>query len=193
MLDKVNEDNYYVYLHIKKDNDKIFYVGKGKNNRYRSVSGRNLHWQNTSLKHGWYSRIVQSNLLEEDALELEEFIIDIIGLQNLCNRNYFNGGKSGYNHSLESKQKMSNSKKGRIPWNKGIKCNYSSLRMQGENNPMYGKRKIHSKEALDKLRKSNGTLVCDLYTGIFYDSMSEMSIALCIGRKTTEFKKRVCR
>lgn len=192
MLDKVDKDDYYVYLHRKKYNDKIFYVGKGSNNRHRSVSGRNLHWQNTSSKYGWYSIVVQNNLFEEDALELEEFIIDIIGLQNLCNKNYFNGGKSGYNHSLESKQKMINSKKGSIPWNKGIKCKYSSLRMQGENNPMYGKKRVHSKETLDKLRKSNGIPVCDLYTGIFYNSMSEMSIALCIGRKTTEFKRRVC-
>jgi hypothetical protein len=191
MLDKVNEDNFYVYLHRKKDDDKIFYVGKGKNNRYRSVSGRNLHWKNTSSKHGWYSIIIQNNLIEEDALELEEFIIDTIGLNNLCNLNYFNGGRSGYNHSLESKQKMSNSKKGHTPWNKGTKCNYTSIRMQGESNPMYGKRKIHSKESLQKLRKANGIPVCDSYTGIFYDSMTEMSIALCIGRKTKEFKKRV--
>ena len=193
MLDKVDKNIFYVYLHRKKDNDKIFYVGKGKNNRYRSISGRNLHWKNTVLKHGKYSTIIQSELNEEDALELEEFIIETIGLDNLCNKNYFNGGKSGYNHSLESKQKMSDSKKGNIPWNKGIKCYSSSLRMQGKNNPMHGKIKIHSKEVLDKIRKKNGTLVCDLYTGIFYDSMSEMSISLCIGRKTTEFKKRVCR
>lgn len=192
MLDKVKEDNFYVYLHRKKDNDKIFYIGKGKNDRYKSLSGRNLHWKNTILKHGWYSKIVQNNLIEEDALELEEFIIKNIGLQNLCNKNYFNGGRSGYNHSLESKQKMSDSKKGRTPWNKGIKCNNSSLRMQGKNNPMYGKKVIHSKETLSKLRKTNGTLVCDLYTGIFYDSISEMSSTLCIGKKNKEFKKRMC-
>lgn len=193
MSDKVNEDNFYVYLHRKKDNDKIFYVGKGKNKRHKSVSGRNLHWKNTTLKHGWYSTIIQNKLTEEDALELEEFIIEVIGLKNLCNQNYFNGGRSGYTHSLESKQKMSNSKKGHIPWNKGIECIHSSLRMQGQNNPMYGKKKIHKKESIDKIRKANGTLVCDLHTGIFYDSMEEMAITLCIGRKTTEFKKRVCK
>lgn len=192
MLVKEEKDNFYVYLHRKKDNDSIFYVGKGKDKRYKSISGRNSHWNNTVLKHGWYSTIVQNKLNEEDALELEEFIIDVIGLRNLCNKNYFNGGRSGYKHSIESKEKMSNSKKGCTPWNKGIKCEYSSLRMQGRNNPMYGKKKIHRKEAIDKLRKANGTLVCDLYTGIFYDSMNEMSIALCIGRKTTEFKKRAC-
>lgn len=190
MQDKVEDKIFYVYLHRKKDDDKIFYVGKGKNNRYISVSGRNLHWRNTILKHGWYSRIIQCNLLEEDALELEEFLIEVIGLQNLCNKNYFNGGKSGFTHSLESRQKMSSSKKGCTPWNKGTKSIESSLRMRGSNNPMYGKRKIHTKETLMKLRKMNGMLVCDSCTGIFYDSLNSMSIAIGIGRKTTEFKKR---
>jgi hypothetical protein len=185
-----NKDIFYVYLHRKKSDDKIFYVGKGKGNRYRSKSGRNLHWKNTVKKYGYYSNIIQDSLSEIDSLELEEFLINLIGLENLCNKNYFNGGKSGFKHTLESKEKMSKAKKGHIPWNKGIKCNDSSLRMQGENNPMYGKKVTHAKEVLDKLRRANGTLVCDLYTGIFYDSITEMSNTLCIGRKTNELKKR---
>lgn len=191
MLDKEKEDNFYVYLHKKRNNDKIFYVGKGKNNRYKSSTGRNLHWKNTSSKFGWYPIIISNNLSEETALELEEFVINTIGLKYLCNQNYFNGGRSGYNHSKEAKQKMSISKKGIIPWNKGVKCIYSSHRMLGSNNPMYGKKKIHSKETLDKLRKQNGTLVCDSYTGIFYDSLTEMSKSICLGRKSIAFKERI--
>jgi len=193
MLDKVEEDKYYVYLHRKNTNNKIFYVGKGKNKRHLSKSGRNLHWKNTVLKHGYYSTIVLDCLQEEDALELEEFLIQEIGLEQLCNKNYFNGGKSGFNHTTEAKEKMSILKKGSIPWNKGILCPQTSTRMKGINNPMFGKNKIHSKEALSKLRKANGTLVCDGYTGIFYDSLNEMSLALNIGRKTANFKKRVIR
>lgn len=192
MLDKVDKNIFYVYLHRKKDDQRIFYVGKGKGNRYKSISGRNLHWRNTVLKHGWHSEIVHQNLNENQALELEEFLIQVIGLENLCNKNYFNGGKSGYTHSLESKNKMSKCKKGKTPWNKGVKCEESSIRMKGDKNPCYGKKKIHSNEVLFNLRKKNGTAVCDLETGVFYDSMNEMSIALGIGRKTTVFKKRVC-
>lgn len=191
MLDKEKEDNFYVYLHKKRSNDKIFYVGKGKHNRYKSSTGRNLHWRNTSSKFGWYPIIISNNLSEEAALELEEFIITTIGLKYLCNQNYFNGGRSGYSHSEEAKQKMSISKKGIIPWNKGLKCIYSSNKMTGSNNPMYGKKRIHSKETLDKLRKQNGTLVCDSHTGIFYDSLTEMSKAICLGRKSIAFKERI--
>lgn len=191
MLDKVDNKNiFYVYLHRKNNDNKIFYVGKGKENRYLSKSGRNLHWKNTVKKYGYYSNIIKDGLSEIDSLELEEFLINFIGIENLCNKNYFNGGKSGFKHTKESKERMSKAKKGHTPWNKGIKCYASSLRMQGENNPMYGKKKVHSKDVISRLRKTNGTLVCDLQTGIFYDSITEMANALCIGRKTNELKKR---
>lgn len=190
MLDKVDNNIFYVYVHRKNSDGKIFYIGKGKNKRHKSISGRNQHWKNTALKHGWYANIVQSKLSEEDSLELEEFMIETIGLDNICNKNYFNGGKSGFKHTEESKEKMSKSKKGILPWNKGLKLTEYSLRMTGENNPMFGKKVKHSKETISILRKKNGALVCDLLTGIFYDSMTEMAFALNIGRKTNSFKQR---
>lgn len=193
MLDKDQKDKYYVYLHRKKDNDQIFYVGKGKDRRYLSKSGRNLHWKNTILKHDYYSIKVQEFLSEEYALELEEFLIQEIGLSKLCNKNYFNGGQSGYNHSENSKLKMSISKKGHVPWNKGKLCPESSIRMKGVNNPMFAKKKIHSKEVIQSLIKKNGIPTCDLFTGIFYDSLNDMARALNIGRKTKEFKNRAYR
>jgi hypothetical protein len=52
---------------------------------------------------------------------------------------------------------------------------------------------VHTKETLRKLRQSNGTLVCDTYMGIFYNSMTETPNSLGIGRKTIEFKNRVQR
>jgi hypothetical protein len=193
MLDKVDNNNFYVYVHKRNDNNQIFYVGKGKNKRYLSVTGRNQHWKNTCAKYGWYAVIVNDNLSEELAFELEEFMINEIGLNNLCNKNYFNGGKSGYTHSIESRNKMSKSKMGNIPWNKGLKNPSISERMKGINNPMFGKKKIHSLDALLKLRQKNGTLVCDLYTGIFYDSIVEMSYYLNRGRKSKSFKNRTGR
>lgn len=193
MQDKEEKNNYYVYLHKRKDNDKIFYVGKGKNKRYISLSGRNRYWKNTSIKYGWYSTIIQNNLSEPVALELEEFLISEIGIKNLCNQNYFNGGKSGYRHTEETKLKMRLLKLGKLPWNKGIKSLKSSERMKGTNNPMYGKKKIHSQEVLARLSEKNGTLVCDLETGIFYNSIIEMSFYLNRSRKSNYFKNRTCR
>ena len=191
MLDKEDKNNFYVYLHRKKKNDEIFYVGKGIGVRYKKSAGRSSYWSDVALNNEWYATIIKDNLSEEDALELESIIIRTIGLENLCNQNYFKGGKYGYVCSLSTRQRMSESKKGHTPWNKGVKCEYSSLKMKGKNNPMYGKKRVHSKEVLSKLRKTNGTLVCDLHTGIFYDSITEMSETLGIGRKTVELRKRI--
>lgn len=191
MQNKEGVDKFYVYVHRKKDDNIIFYVGKGQANRYKSISGRNLHWKNTCKKHGWYSVIIQNNLTESDALDLEELIIKTIGLENLCNKNYFNGGKSGYTHSVESKSKMSISKKGHTPWNKGKTSIESSIRMSGSNNPMFGKKVVHTSSTLQTLREKNGTMVCDLETGIFYNSIAEAGERLNLGRKTIKLRNRI--
>lgn len=182
---------YYVYLHFKSTSHEIFYVGKGKNNRYKSKSGRNSHWLNTANKHGWYYKIIKSDMSEEDALELEELIIATIGLSNLCNKNYFNGGKSGYKHSEEAKIKMGISMKGRKAWNKGIKSEATSLRMRRSKHPFYGKKKTFTLSQIESIKEKNGTPVCDAYTGVFYPSLNEMSRAIGITRKTKSFNKRV--
>lgn len=191
MLDRVNDVKFYVYLHRRADNGNVFYVGKGQGNRHIVHTSRNTHWKNTSRKYGWFSEIIYRCNNEEIALELEELIILTIGVDNLCNMIISNRGNSGFNHSIESRNKMSISKKGIIPWNKGVRCEYASIRMSGKNNPMYGKKKIHSLEAIEKMRKKNGTLVCDSHTGIFYDSITEASQYICIGRKTNKLKRRL--
>jgi hypothetical protein len=191
MLVKEENDKHYVYLHFKAKSHTIFYVGKGKDNRYKSKSGRNKHWFNTANKNGWYSKIIKSNISEKESLELEELLIDTIGLSNLCNQNYFNGGMSGYTHSEEAKVKMSISKKGRTPWNKGTKSEATSLRMRGTNHHFYGKKKTFTISQIESIKEKNGTPVCDAYTGVFYPSLAEMSRAIGITRKTKNFDKRV--
>ena len=82
----------------------------------------------------------------------------------------------GKNHSAVAKRKMSLSKKGKIPWNKGISLNNLSIddkrkkslkkisiRFKGKNNPMFGRtgskhpmyKKSHSKEARKKISLAN--------------------------------------
>lgn len=47
-----NMNNFYVYVWIRKDIDKVFYVGKGKNNRYKDLSSRNKWFLNVVHKVG---------------------------------------------------------------------------------------------------------------------------------------------
>lgn len=66
-----NENIFYVYLHRRKTDNKVFYVGKGKGRRAFSSSNRNNHWCNTKNKHGLVVEIVFDNLSEEDSFQVE--------------------------------------------------------------------------------------------------------------------------
>jgi hypothetical protein len=187
MSDK--DDNiFYVYIHRRLSDNKLFYVGKGKNKRHSSGCSRNDHWKNIASKHGWYSKILKKNLSEKEAYDLEEIIINRVGVDNLSNRNFYNKGQSGYKHSEKSKNKMSESKKGRTPWNKGLKMPEMSESRKGINNPRYGAKTVHTENTKRKLRLKFGILVCDLSTGIFYESVEEACCLLQTSRRRI-FKK----
>jgi|SRR6056297_3213142 len=102
-----------VYAHISDVDNKIFYIGCGGKYRPTLKAQRTKEWNNTA-KFGYSVRILKEGMMQEDALELEEFIIDTIGIKNLTNKgNHFtwsnhvpwNKGKSGY-LSKKSKRKM---------------------------------------------------------------------------------------
>lgn len=105
-------NNFYVYIHRKKTNGKCFYVGKGKDNRYLSKSGRNQYWKNIVNKHGFDSIIIINNISEEKAFELESNVCEQIGYENLCNIVTLKGW-GGFSHSEESKLKQSLSMMGK--------------------------------------------------------------------------------
>ena len=65
---------YYTYIHIKEN--KPIYVGKGKGNR----AYQKRDYDNYQVK------IVDKNISEQKALELEEFLIQEIGVNNLYNK-----------------------------------------------------------------------------------------------------------
>ena len=80
VLPRVND--YYVYLHKSKEDDSIFYVGKGRGNRYKATSNRNDLWKEKAAL-GYYSEFYAENLDETSALDLERDLI--ISLSNLVN------------------------------------------------------------------------------------------------------------
>ena len=74
MIDKSNK--YYVYLHRRLDNDEVFYVGKGCDDRAFSQSKRNYFWRNI-IKQAGGCRVefVEYGLTEKEAINLEENLI----------------------------------------------------------------------------------------------------------------------
>ena len=73
---KNNENReFYVYKHIRKDNNTCFYVGKGKQKRCYTQS-RGEHHDNICKRYGYYVVKVKENLTEKEAFALEREIIE---------------------------------------------------------------------------------------------------------------------
>lgn len=72
-----------VYLHRRKDDLSVFYVGMGSISRARDKSARNYYWKNIVSKYGYFCDIVAENLSIEDAYELEMFLISELGRKDL--------------------------------------------------------------------------------------------------------------
>lgn len=76
---------YYVYLHKRRSNGEIFYIGKGKGNRCFIKNGRNLHWKNIVNSEGYIIEIYKSNLSEQESLDIE---VNLISIYNQDNKIY---------------------------------------------------------------------------------------------------------
>ena len=109
-------DLYYVYQHTRLDENLVFYVGKGKNNRHSEKNNRNRYWHNVVNKAGFTSQILYGNLDEELSLLIEMELIDKYKKLGIKLVNITSGGEgvSGLKHSSDAKKKMSEKAKGKI-------------------------------------------------------------------------------
>lgn len=112
------KNKFYVYVHRKKSDGSIFYVGKGSGDRYKAKSGRNIHWVRTAKKHGFTSDIIFNSDNECCALSYEICLISSIGLDNLCNVTTGGEGVCGLLHTAASRRKMSQNRTNN-PWLRG--------------------------------------------------------------------------
>ena len=67
---KEENREFYVYKHIRKDNNTCFYVGKGKGGRIYKPK-RNKHYNRIRKKYGCYVVKIKENLTEKEAFALE--------------------------------------------------------------------------------------------------------------------------
>ena len=98
--------NFFVYLHRRASNGRVFYVGKGCRYRHKSKWNRSKHWQNIVNKHGYTVEIVQTGMQEWWAFELECELILKYRNHGLCNRTNGGEGASGCIVSEETKNKL---------------------------------------------------------------------------------------
>lgn len=92
--------DYYVYVHRRLTDNKIFYVGKGKNKRAFEKSYRNSKWTNIANAHGFKVEFAVSHMDELDALKLEQDMIAWFGKENLANVTDGGEGFTGYSYML---------------------------------------------------------------------------------------------
>jgi len=87
---EISPDNlncYYVYFHKTFTDDKIFYVGKGTNQRATQKSHRSKIWHEFVKSNEYYVEYFSTGLSETDALRIENE--QILSLPNLLNKNVY--------------------------------------------------------------------------------------------------------
>lgn len=71
-----DKQDYYVYVHKRKDNDVVFYVGSGRLDRCNTKdNSRSRDWLEIVESVGFYSEKIYYNLTKKEAMTLEESLI----------------------------------------------------------------------------------------------------------------------
>lgn len=177
---------YYTYAYLREDGTP-YYVGKGKGDRAYRKDGRPCATPKDENKiiH------LKTNLTEEEAFNHEKYMIFILGRKDLGTGILYNKtdggeGASGCIQSEETRRKR-------------------SVKMKGENNPLYGKRgkdsprygKKHTQETKDKIRKSlQGNVISEKCRKVVSENNKVNQLGeknSFYGRKHTEESRRKMR
>lgn len=118
--------NYYLYRHIRLDTNEPFYIGIGTKffynsyykeyNRAFSKHSRNVFWKRVVSKTEYRVEIMYESDCYEDVIQKEKSFISLYGRRfdgsgTLVNITNGGEGTNGYKPSVETRQKMSDSRK----------------------------------------------------------------------------------
>ena len=73
--------NKVVYLHRRKTDGTIFYVGMGNQDRpyQKAPTARSIVWHRVVKKYGYYIEVIVKNLTKQEAFDIEADLIELIG------------------------------------------------------------------------------------------------------------------
>ena len=102
-----------VYRHRRLDNNQVFYIGVGADERRAfQKKSRSIFWKRIISKTNYSVEIIKRNLTQDEAFELETFLIDLYGRQDnktgiLCNLTDGGDGRRNIIVSLTTRKKLS--------------------------------------------------------------------------------------
>lgn len=102
-----------VYRHRRLDTNQVFYVGVGVDEkRAFKKRDRSIFWNRITSKTNYSVEIIQGNLSQEEAFELEMFLISLYGRQDiktgiLCNLTDGGEGRRNIIVGLDTRKKLS--------------------------------------------------------------------------------------
>jgi len=111
--------NYCIYRHIRLDTNKVFYIGIGNVKRALDKRQRSKYWNRIINKTEYEIQILKSDLVWDDACELERMLISYYGRKDnntgiLCNMTDGGEGGHGVIVSIDTKNKMKKAKLNKI-------------------------------------------------------------------------------
>ena len=161
----------YIYKHIRKDTNEVFYIGIGKTkNRYKEKAKRNEYWNRIVNKVGFEYEIIEDGLSWDVACEREVYWIKYYGRKDLNEGNLVNmtdGGEStcGRIHTIETIEKIRNSKIGSK--NPNYNKTFSEETITKMKNSHTGKKRgAPTEETKEKIRLGNLNKVISMETRI---------------------------
>lgn len=136
------EENYCVYIHKKRCDGEVFYVGIGLPQRPYDKKKRSRFWKLVVSKYDYDIEILHYNLSWESARDIEIQLIKEYGRRDLGEGtlvNLTNGGEGAYGRipSLDHKNKVS-----------------KKLKKFRHDNPQLNKRYVHNQDVRNKISNS---------------------------------------
>jgi hypothetical protein len=171
------ERNKVVYLHRKKTDNSVFYVGMGNLKRAYSKQ-RNRWWNIIVQKHDYIVEIYKDSLTREEAFELEIELINKYGRIDIKTGqliNQTNGGITVNNMSEKSllkKTKSLKSVKRTYEWRNKISLSHKGREKSKEHRENIAKSRIGKKipeHVKEKMRLSNKSKIISAIPVLCYD------------------------
>ena len=180
-----------VYQHRRNDNNNVFYIGIGKEEKRAYVKNnkqRNQHWHRIVNKYGYKIEITHTNICWQEACKIERYLIafwrDFLGKKSITNLTDGGDGVLGLYVSEETKQKQREKKLG-TKQSEYTKQKHSNTIRKTLQNPEIiakysaaSKGRLHSEEVKNKISKakiggknSSARKVIDAVTGKIFECM----------------------